>query len=695
MMGNPYSNDKMTWWMVREGFPPSAPKQAQVIISDLCSQSCTFCLVAGTMVATPTGDIPIEQLRPGDVVYGPDGSIQRVTNVSERKVEAVSEITIGDLSIRASTEHPVLTRGGWKKAGDLNVGDHAVVRVRMREYCPLSSRLLESLCLTPSGKSWAGRSWQASHQREDACEQSHAASGGRREDVGVDDGSLEAEVGAGASQYRSGCAQANAGLGTGAIEERAALLGVGSSALTVSGPHGSEALGSPDRSSNSGLQSAGSAESGRGGAKDVLQRRRHGSAYSGRLRTREDRTLPIERVGVPSGIQAGSSVRDPSGPRDGDQELYLAGILLERGLALRPIDSVRRIDGRVTVYNISCPPVEAFEANGIVVHNCAYRFPGHTSNQLFTKDAELSAYGHDNPKRFIPTAKVLEILADCKKMGVLGVQFTGGGEPTVHPEHERIFEAALSLDLKCALVSNGLRWSEHLIQDILPNFSWVRVSVDAGQPHTYERMRQTTPVAWGKVWGHIKALAAARYLPATGHAAEMVLGIGFVVTPDNHDEIEEAVVLTRDAGAAYIRLSAMFSPLGATPYEPIYAHIRRLIDRSKVHETADFVIHDLFGDRVEDLIDGAPDYDTCAYQHYTTFIGGDQNVYRCCVMAYNERGLLGSIKERSFKEFWEDPKTQGSLTNFNARGCSVCQFNDKNRRMNGLLEIRPMHIEFP
>lgn len=323
---------------------------------------------------------------------------------------------------------------------------------------------------------------------------------------------------------------------------------------------------------------------------------------------------------------------------------------------------------------------------------CAYRMSGYSSNELFVGDSEKARYGHNNPKRFLPTPKVYEILQDAKNNGVLGIQFTGGGEPTVHPDHEAIFSKALELGFKCALVSNGVNWSDSLIA-MLPQFSWVRVSVDAGTAETYARIRNTPTGHFSKVLKNISRLAHAI---KSGVPSPCVLGVGYVVTPDNWQEVGIGSALAKEFGAHYIRMSAMFNPEGIEPYREHYDAMKASIHLAREREEcATFKVHDLFGDRIEDLAQGAPDYSTCYYQHYNTYVGGDQNVYRCCVLAYNKRGLLGSLKNQTYDAFLKSPATQDLLTNFDARGCDRCQFNTKNRAMNYLLGGKPPHAEFP
>jgi MoaA/NifB/PqqE/SkfB family radical SAM enzyme len=321
-------------------------------------------------------------------------------------------------------------------------------------------------------------------------------------------------------------------------------------------------------------------------------------------------------------------------------------------------------------------------------HFCAYRMDGYTSNELFVADSTPAKYGHNNPKRWMPTDRALALLEELAGAGVLAVQFTGGGEPTVHPEHERIFKRTLELGLKAALVSNGLHWSDHLL-GMLPRFSWVRVSVDAGTPATYATIRDTPPGNFEKVWNHVARLAN-----DIRQQLGCLLGIGYVVTPENWKEIGDGVARAADSGAAYIRLSAMFNPDGAAPYVETYEQIQHAIGEARAaHEREDFAVHDLFGDRLQDLAEGPPDYPTCYYQAYTTYVGGDLNLYRCCVLAYNKRGLLGSLKGQTFEQAWK--AAQEDFKTFDAGSCDRCQFNARNRAMNYIAGGDPVHKEFP
>lgn len=321
-------------------------------------------------------------------------------------------------------------------------------------------------------------------------------------------------------------------------------------------------------------------------------------------------------------------------------------------------------------------------------HFCAYRMDGGFSTEQFADGLNR------NPNRMIPKEKCFEILDDLAELGVKAVQFTGGGEPTVHPDHLEIFEHALNLGLECGLVTNGYILKPGW-EVILPRFKWVRVSVDAGTSETYARVRGLPQAKRGRS-------ALARTLENISKVADRLdftysdclLGIGYVVTNENFEELPSAVEIFSESGASYVRLSAMFSDQGSEYYNGNYTAIHRLIQHAKEFETDSFSVVDLFGNRIEDLDLGAPDYEFCAYQQLVTYIGGNQKVYRCCTTSYTKHGEIGDLSGQRFKTWFKSRQKEMSIDGFDASSCRTCQFNGKNKAVNYMLDTEPTHVSF-
>ena len=87
------------------------------------------CFVAGTLISTPFGDIPIENIKPGDSVYAYDElSKNRVIGIVENIFRSETKETITlhleGQTIESTGEHPYYVIGrGWIEASQINVGD--------------------------------------------------------------------------------------------------------------------------------------------------------------------------------------------------------------------------------------------------------------------------------------------------------------------------------------------------------------------------------------------------------------------------------------------------------------------------------------------------------------------------------------------------------------------------------------------
>lgn len=307
---------------------------------------------------------------------------------------------------------------------------------------------------------------------------------------------------------------------------------------------------------------------------------------------------------------------------------------------------------------------------------CAYRLEGYASNQLF------------DDKRMMSTDKALEIIQDCAEIGVQAIQFTGGGEPTLHKGFARCIQQVLDLGMTFSLVSNGVRITPGLAATIVKG-SWVRISLDAATEETYCKIRRVHKSHWQDACAAVKYLRNARDFYGTS----CVIGVGFVVTPDNWREVHAAAQLARYLGADNFRISAQFSPEDEKLFEGFHAEAAELCRQAEGLSDAGFTVYNRFADRLDDLRAKSPEDALCGYQFFTTYIGADLNVYRCCGYAYNSRGLVGSLKEQRFKDFWLSQERFANQINFDGRGCERCQFRRQNAAIAYAVEPQ-MHEAF-
>jgi len=304
---------------------------------------------------------------------------------------------------------------------------------------------------------------------------------------------------------------------------------------------------------------------------------------------------------------------------------------------------------------------------------CAYRMTGYQQNELFHLADKKTGKVNNNPNRMISKEKCFEIIDDCKTMGVEAIQISGGREPLVHPDNLSILNRVSS---------------DHVA--VLQNAKWVRVSIDAAQPKTYTSIRKVSKKHYDNAWRNVKMLVDQKLKTLSN----VKIGLGFVVTKNNYLEIVDFVKMAKDAGVDNVRIGAVFQSENDKYFENIYEAASKSASLAEQMQTNSFTVFNNFGKRISDLKQASPDYSLCGFQHFTCEIGADLNVYRCCVTSYTSNGLVGSIKNQSFKKFWNSKEKQAMYASFDARSCERCQFNTKNKNILYALNPNPTHVNF-
>lgn len=326
---------------------------------------------------------------------------------------------------------------------------------------------------------------------------------------------------------------------------------------------------------------------------------------------------------------------------------------------------------------------------------CPYRASDYPASQLFGQRKSDGSVLH-NPKRMLERELIRSVLDDCKVMGTQAVEFTGGGEPTIHPDAPEMLEYAQQLGLDTALITNGLHMPR--MGEAAVRTQWLRISIDAATPETYAKVRPaySGPDRVRTDQGKTKSYKNFdQAWEAVGIAAEMkrrlgtdcLIGVGFVVQQENWKEIREFAKKAKEVGADNVRISGAFTSSYAQYHEGYRAEAEEL-ERETVREFQDatFKVHGRFGEKMADL-SSRPDYRKCWYQEFTTYLGGDGNLYRCCVTSYNRQGLIGNVREAGgFRALWDSETKRQKFRTFDARSCVTCQFSDRNRSIDATIK---------
>ncbi len=339
-----------------------------------------------------------------------------------------------------------------------------------------------------------------------------------------------------------------------------------------------------------------------------------------------------------------------------------------------------------------CVPVELqFILSDLCNHDCffcAYRSEVGLSSSGFVEYDTKGVRNH-NPNRMISKAKAFSILNDAVLIGIKSVIFTGGGEPTVHPDHLAIMRHALDLGLECSLNTNGALLRSGW-EDILPYFKYIRFSIDAGCAEDYARIRRVPLSTYDRVLKHLW-LVCDRVAEL---GTDCLVGTGYVITPDNYQYLLEGIKNIRKTGASYVRLASMQTTEGveAAYAEVSWADVRLALQLAQKLNTATFTTVDVFSVTQGEKAGAS----MCGMQYFVVYVGANLKVYRCCYTAYTDLGEIGDLANQSFLEWFTSPERAGDLYLFDARSCATCPLEHKNRTIRYMAGTgpAPLHVNF-
>lgn len=312
-------------------------------------------------------------------------------------------------------------------------------------------------------------------------------------------------------------------------------------------------------------------------------------------------------------------------------------------------------------------------------HNCSY-----CAYRL-----ESLSVGKDMSVRDrMPREKLLELIDDFIEMGVKAVTFSGGGEPFLYPH---LAEAAAKLaasPLSFAALTNGSRLEGEAAAIFAASATWVRVSIDGYDDASYTHYRRVEHGEFSRVMGN---MAAFKRLGGPCH-----LGLSMIVDDFNAGHIFALARQVKDIGVDSLKISPCITRnVGAENdayHRSFHELARAQIERVKAElEDARFEIFDAYHQldaRFE------KNYSWCPNIQILPVVGADLNVYCCQDKAYNNEGILGSIKDVRFKDFWYADKARFFRIDPSRQCSHHCVASAKNKLILEFLGSRGEHAGF-
>lgn len=274
--------------------------------------------------------------------------------------------------------------------------------------------------------------------------------------------------------------------------------------------------------------------------------------------------------------------------------------------------------------------------------------------------------------------KLMEVLADLKDMGVKCVTYSGGGEPLMHPNILEILRTTKAYNIGLSIITNGqLLMGERAIE--LAEADWVRVSMDYCDAKMFHASRGMPEPKYQVVIDNIANFAKTKN-------PDCDLSINYIITKENYTRVYDAAVLLKSLGVDNVRFSPVWTVDYCEYHKNIKDEVLEQLSRAKELQTETYKVYHSYN--IREGMDKRS-YHKCFIQQIIPVVGADYNVYNCHNKAYTVDGIIGNIKEQSFKQMWFSEATKTHFEEFDSmKACDNCQCaNDsKNIFMHELLD---------
>ncbi len=340
-----------------------------------------------------------------------------------------------------------------------------------------------------------------------------------------------------------------------------------------------------------------------------------------------------------------------------------------------------KLDSLSSVTDSILPPVHIrIKPTNVCGHSCWY----------CAYKAEDLQLGKDMVKKdMIPRDKMLEIIDDAIEMGVKAITFSGGGEPFLYPYLLETVQKLSSSNIQFASLTNGSKLEGEVAKVFAEYGTWIRVSMDGWDDESYVKYRRTGLGEYTRIMNNM-----ANFKKLGG---KCYLGVSLIIDKENAPHVFDSLKRLKDVGVNSVKASPCIvsnnAQENAEYHKPFFESVRQQIQRAKSDLVeSGFEIFDAYH---ELDLKFQKDYDWCPYMQILHVIGADLNIYPCQDKAYNlEDGLIGSIKNQRYKDFWMSDKSKFFKINPSKVCDHHCVANTKNELVLDYLDVDRDHMMF-
>ncbi len=242
--------------------------------------------------------------------------------------------------------------------------------------------------------------------------------------------------------------------------------------------------------------------------------------------------------------------------------------------------------------------------------------------------------GRDNTT--MKLENVINVLNQTREVGAKGLILSGGGDPTCHPDFDKVMQHAHKIGFDYGINTNGNYISDSVLKEMM-NCWTARISLDGS--NRGERLITHGVDDYDKVVNNIKRIVDKK--EKTNSGIDII--VTYLIGDKTKNGILPVTKMLKDIGVNEVRFRPFFGKKMMNEKDLQKAVLESDKDKNFVVSYPDYRINPK----------EKRDYTECLMTNFLCSITPDQHVRPCCIL--KERGYsYGSLEDKSFKDIWKN-----------------------------------------
>jgi len=290
---------------------------------------------------------------------------------------------------------------------------------------------------------------------------------------------------------------------------------------------------------------------------------------------------------------------------------------------------------------------------------------------------------HASKHKFLEAKKIKEVIDEAKKLGIKGIELSGGGEPLLHPDILDIITYINEQGLKVGLLTNGSVITDKSVATLIDNLLFIRVAFEGADSESYKLIHGVDH--FDTIVKNVGKLVEAK----EKKKSKITIGLKALISQLNYNLIFEIAKAARSLDVDYVQFKALRKSEQGIP-EGMIGFVEESIKNAG----------NFFNDGSFQVLGGIQKTQVkgrCFLNPLHPLIGADGNVYLCAFFQHRmDTHKIGNINKNTFEEIWFSDRHIKAFKSTDPEKCKMfdCPFHAPVEFIKEAIIKDNMHLEF-